>query len=371
MRFLLITGLIITANFLCMRNLTIAYDLPHRTERGIECGSCHTPHKASGTSLSKYATNYNLCISACHTGTNRKPFAITDQAIPRTWLTTGSGTSHRWDSFAAMPQQISPDANSKYGLRWTSFLSNSELRRMLLTKFDNVVVCSVCHTVHSQANSPWDPYGGWYTGAKGGDSGEAAGGTLNSIWTTGKSYWDNWGTSAWKDFYVKMTKETAINRSNAGQIRQISSNWASIINFSTNWTTVIESGDKYEIAGRHFQRVANNVDDLCEDCHYFRSAAWATSVRTWTSNYQSHPVGKIFTNDAGRDVWDTLQFNNIPLEPVSAGWTTQAGSRYELNGVGDTNVTNNIVLDSSKKVRCMSCHGIHYTDSSAGTIDAP
>jgi predicted CxxxxCH...CXXCH cytochrome family protein len=97
-----------------------------------------------------------------------------------------------------------------------------------------------------------------------------------------------------------------------------------------------------------------------------------TNVTVWTSMNQSHLVKKIFISTiAGTnpDVKDRAQYNPVPLEPASANWAWQTGPRYELNAGGDTNLTNNIVLDSSGQTRCLSCHGVHYTDSSSGTVD--
>ena len=124
--------------------------------------------------------------------------------------------------------------------------------------------------------------------------------------------------------------------------------------------------------GRHFMRITNDLNNLCEDCHYYRTpASGQTDVRTWDGNKKSHPVVKIFTNDAGRDVTDTTQFNNAPLEPSAASWAAQTGARYHLSGGTDGNPTNNMVVDSGKRIRCLSCHGMHYTDSNSTTVDQP
>lgn len=122
--------------------------------------------------------------------------------------------------------------------------------------------------------------------------------------------------------------------------------------------------------GRHFMRIANDLNNLCEDCHYYRTpGSGQTDVRTYDGNRKSHPVVKIFTNDPGRDVTNSAQFNDAPLEPFI--WTPQAGARYHLNGGSDTNLTNNITVDAGKRIRCLSCHGMHYTDSNSATVDQP
>ncbi len=122
--------------------------------------------------------------------------------------------------------------------------------------------------------------------------------------------------------------------------------------------------------GRHLQRMANDLNQLCEDCHYYRTSASApggvsqTDVRTWDGNKKSHPVNMTLTSGAA--------YNATPLEPAAAGWAAQTGApRYHQNGGTDTNATNNIVFDSTGKIRCLSCHGIHYTDSDSSTVDQP
>lgn len=294
--------LIIAAIILCTKSPTIAADPPHSSANSVYCNSCHSVHKAAGTSLTSDASNANLCQS-CHNGTVAKPLNDSMLAIPGT-----SGTSHRWD--AAMPAGDSPD--NQYGLIPTANLTSAALKGRLTTY--GKVTCSVCHNQHGQADTPWDPNALAYNGQ---------------------------GTGS----------------------------------------------------GRHFQRISDDLNQMCEDCHYYRTAATTgTNVTIYDGNKKSHPVVKIFSNDQGETPspgLDTTQFNTSPREPASASWVPQTGTRYHLNGAcsllqysdeascianggtwtPDTNTTNNIVVDSSKKTRCLSCHGIHYTDSSSGTID--
>jgi len=289
MKRLFVIGLIITAaSVLYIKSQSIAADPPHSSAQGVYCNSCHSVHNASGTSLTSDSSNANLCLS-CHTSgglANAKRLNTSMQAVPGT-----SGTSHSWTT--VMPSIDSP--NNKYGLRWTTSITNPALKQKLIT-YGNIVTCSVCHNQHGQGATPWDAFAPNYTGQ------------------------------------------------------------------GTGWATT---------GGRNFQRMSNNGNQMCEDCHYYRSPNWVTNVRTWNTNQLSHPVMKIFTTVAGRNVTDSTQFNLAPLEPSASGWAWQTGSRYQLNGGTDTNLTNNIVVDSSIQIRCLSCHGMHYTDSSAGTVDGP
>lgn len=127
-------------------------------------------------------------------------------------------------------------------------------------------------------------------------------------------------------------------------------------------------------AGRKFMRMVNDdLNELCVECHQYRHAGAQTDVRTWDGNKKSHPVGKIFTSDQAEtpDVTDTTQFNTAPVEPASAGWAKQTGVRYRDNAGGDANLTNNIIVNANYEIRCLSCHGIHYTDSDSSTVDGP
>lgn len=112
-------------------------------------------------------------------------------------------------------------------------------------------------------------------------------------------------------------------------------------------------------AGRHFQRIDNDANQMCLDCHSDRDM---TSVRTYTGLDLSHPVGVALPLEDGR-------FHDAPREPNGS---FQIGfPRYDGNGVGDTNSSNNLVLDSAGRVQCMSCHNPHYADSDANTPDVP
>lgn len=110
-------------------------------------------------------------------------------------------------------------------------------------------------------------------------------------------------------------------------------------------------------SGRHFQRIPNDLNQMCLDCHRLRNI---TDVTTYTGSKLSHPVGVVY--DPG--VSDNL---NPAIRDVNGAF--QSGPRFKNNGPGDSNVTNNLILDFSENVNCMSCHWVTYTDDHPGTID--
>jgi len=105
--------------------------------------------------------------------------------------------------------------------------------------------------------------------------------------------------------------------------------------------------DPHENTVPPFLRLDNSADALCLDCHSERNM---TSVRTYTGNSLSHPVGVSLPA--------TATFHNPPLDVD--------GNPQPSDG----NTTNDFVLNGGV-VRCTSCHGVHYTDSNSGTVDGP
>lgn len=98
-----------------------------------------------------------------------------------------------------------------------------------------------------------------------------------------------------------------------------------------------------------FLRLDNSADQLCLDCHRSRSM---TSVRTYTGNPLSHPVGVALPSASET-------YHNPPLDTD--------GNPQPSDG----NTTNDFILGAGDTIKCTSCHGVHYTDSNSGTVDQP
>lgn len=342
---------------------------PHNQEAGVTCDSCHTFANAIGPSSTKWA-NDNLCIS-CHVGAgsaSAKPFASNAQAVPST-----SGTSHRWD--ANMPLVDNP--NNQYGLRSGDNLTfaTSSLKKILWkfgTCSNNVdnksrmdcvnaggtwtpkATCSACHNIHNHLGNTWRPDSTplSFTTSAGDNQ------TLND---SGR----NWAVNDLAGSYVIFNANFAgAFPINAGKYSVITSNTATQVTVA-GFPNSIPSGYPYFISKhRQFLRVTNANSEMCDDCHYYRtSTSGQTNVRTWTGKKLSHPVNITLTSGTS--------YNTAPLEPASANWVAQTGARYAQDGGTDNNLTNNMVFDANSKIRCLTCHNVHYADSDASTTDGP
>ncbi len=95
-----------------------------------------------------------------------------------------------------------------------------------------------------------------------------------------------------------------------------------------------------------FLRLDDSTDALCLDCHQPRNMV---SVRTYTGSELSHPVGIALPS--------TSTFHNPPLDTD--------GNPQPSDG----NTTNDYNLVSGTDIGCITCHGVHNTDSNSGTVD--
>lgn len=102
-----------------------------------------------------------------------------------------------------------------------------------------------------------------------------------------------------------------------------------------NQMACVRCHDQHSNANGHFLRVANDRDQLCLDCHRSRNAQSATGA--------SHPVG-------------------VPYDGTKAGFRP-----IPVNTANPTADLNNYLKAGT--VSCSTCHGIHFSDSRASTID--
>lgn len=282
--------------------IAVAIDPPHDPANNVNCNGCHTLHNSLGPSLTK-DTNANLCIS-CH---NPSGNAANKPFATADQANIGvSGTSHHWGG--VMPNSATDQgANNPYGLRTDSQVVNATMR-IQLGKF---------------------------------------------------------GTCSNPSYKSKSTCETNLGTWTAQVVCSICHNMHSQVNAPWDPNAPAYGGTGTG-SGRRFMRIGNDLNQMCEDCHYYRTAGVYTDLKTYDGSKKSHPVLK----NISTDVADPTGF--IGAAPVEPNASAQTGApRYHLNSATDTNATNNIVFDSAGKIRCLSCHGMHYTDSDSSTVDTP
>ncbi len=329
---------------------TIAVDPPHWAGVGFQesCeSSCHALHSSAGGTLTQAAGNVNLCI-ACHNPVgNAKdlPFNTVDVAIPGS-----GGTSHAFDV---------PTTKAEAGATPPTTSS------LLLRVMDNKVVCSTCHDQHASTSANGGTSrigktvkrvstGGTGTVASGGTfTGSAGKWYLIEIQTAGSQStatfrWSNDSGTSWmvqnvpagNGANVALSDGVSVAFSGAGGTAfNALERWE----FSASWPFLREALDSGTNAGG---------TKFCRDCH----AAWAqdhSDQRTYTGSYKSHPVG--ITLDANGEGYDRAA-------PLDANGLPQAGDR-------DGDPGNDLLLDSGGAVQCLSCHGMHHTDSNTTSPD--
>ncbi len=117
-------------------------------------------------------------------------------------------------------------------------------------------------------------------------------------------------------------------------------------------------------AGRHFQRIANDLNQMCEDCHFYRVQTHSSVEGPTAGNTLfSHPVTQ--TLNANAKGYDRAA-------PLDANGVAQSGTRFATGGTGDGNDSNNMIFGGgANTVRCLTCHRIHYSDSNGLSVDVP
>lgn len=338
-----------------------ASDPPHWfgariTSAELNCtNGCHRLHQAQGGTLTGYAANVNLCQS-CHnpasTLAGGLPINNADKAVP------GSrGSSHAFDADAANPA---------YGAQAPS---NQEMSLRVMT---GRVVCSTCHDQHSASS------------AMGGDSRISGPVKLTVLGSTGTLA--SGGTFTGGSGLWYLVEITALGTQTTARFRYSKDNgisWlptncsssslgpcltASNVSVSLDQGVALTFGagsyakdERWELsASWPFLRAALDSGDnssgskFCRDCH----RDWTmdhNATHTWTGTVRSHPVGVAL--NANGQAYDRVT-------PLDGNGAVQGGAG------ADANATNNLRLDGGR-VQCLTCHGVHYTDSNTQSVDGP
>lgn len=323
-------------------------EAPHDLAFEVECESCHMPHNVLGNPLTSAATNALVC-QQCHNALSNFPMLETSNiAVPGR-----VGTTHRWNM---------ESTNATYG---ATPPSDAEMNlRLNGTK----IVCSTCHDQHETNN--WgtqylsavsqvaDPSvdGPLASGVNFTANASAAtkaylidvvgaGNDVNATYRLSNDNgrtWFGWSSPNWVVYAANprtMQGATDQNLNDAANVQ---------VNF-VDGGGAYEAGDQYRFYVSYpFMRMDNANSAMCENCHTGRVQS-AADQQSWDGSIKSHPVG------------ETLSASYDRAEPLDVDGDAQSIST-------DTNATNDLILYSTE-VRCMTCHGMHYTDSNATSVD--
>ncbi len=315
---LLLTGLLVAISAAPARALDPPHDPPTHS---ITCASCHTPHKAPGGAITNVAGNANLCQS-CHVSgglATNKPTPEADQALPAPGLPLGvtpTGTSHRWDSGAS--GHVASDATNTS----TGKVQSAGAFTGRYAKTYTVTITTVGDV--GVATFSWsDTLGGGATGLTTGTNVPLNEG-ITVTFTNGSSSPSFVLNDRWR-VYVRTDINQPITVALASRISDGKVKCSTCHDQHSQALTPFDPSAPASGAGRHFQRAANDTDQMCKDCHSARNVT--------LSSQGSHPVG------------------------------------VSIPGTGSYKLPASLPLDkTTSRVQCQTCHKLHYAASAGGTL---
>ncbi len=307
-----------------------AVDPPHDFSALADdpCASCHLEHGSPGGGLTTIDGNANLCLS-CHVAGGSAaafPFQSSDQARPAPGLPAGatpSGTSHRWDSGPAGWVEADAGNASPGTVQSAGAFTGSYAKTYTIT----IVASGDTGAARFDWSATTPGGGGGSDLATGaavaldeGVSAQFSDGASSPAFLVG----DQWRVYVRTDLSDPAAPEMLV-RLEDGKLM-----------CSTCHDEHSQSRTPFDPAapawggpgtgeGRHFQRVDNDANEACVDCHGARDVADAA--------LGSHPVG-----------------------------TTLPGGEYQ-----DPRPA--LPLDPDDNVVCMSCHEIHDPGGAKGLPD--
>ncbi|MEI6393157.1 MAG: cytochrome c3 family protein [Verrucomicrobiota bacterium] len=318
-----------------------AIDPPHATTD--LCASCHMPHQAPGGSLSAAAGNPNLCMSCHQSGgaASSSPFANSDQALP--WsglpaLTNATGTSHRWDASAAGHVDFLGGASAPS----TGSLVSSGLYTGAFPKTYTITIATAGAAGTARFN--------WVATSPGGGSGTSLLTGANSALDQGVqvSFSDGPGISfqlndRW-NLYVRAGLSQPTNAVLlAHMVNGVAYCSACHDEHDQSLAPFDPSAPAYAGPGtgngRHFMRVDNDHDQMCNDCHQ--------SYNVPNSAAGSHPVAITLPVDATHRSPTAL-----PMEQASGTLGCLTCHKIHHSPTGDAKL---LRLADSVSV-CVDCH---------------
>lgn len=301
-------------------------DPPHNALWSIRCASCHQTHSAPGGTITKVRGNANLCMS-CHTsgGTAAAfPFSSGDQGVPGPGLPVGvspAGTSHRWDSGA------SGRVSAVAGNTSTGQVQSGGA-------YTGVYPKAYTLTITTAGNVGTARFGWSATTPPGGVGANLLTGTsvaLDQGITV--TFTNGLGTSfALNDRWYVYVRPDISQPASGAMAARIESGKSMCSTCHDQHSQAREPFDPAAPAyagagsgaGRHFQRIANDTNQMCTDCHTARNVTSSISG--------SHPVG-----------------------------VSRSGGEYQ-------NPTTLPLDKTLGRVRCSTCHDVHYAAKTDGSL---
>jgi len=247
------------------------------------------------------------------------------------------GTSHAFGVAAV---------NAAYG---AATPSNAQMQ---LRVMDGNVVCSTCHDQHAA------------TAATGGTPRISPAKKITALGSTGAVTSGGTFTGASGFWYlVEIQAGGAVGTARFRWSKDNGTSWMGSNVLTSASATPLDNGvtvafgagsyapgERWELSASYpFLRAALDSGDnasgakFCRDCH----SAWAqdhTAAHTWTGSVKSHPVGVGLNANGG------LYDRAVPLD--ANGAAQGAG--------GDGNAWNDLRLDATGRVQCLSCHAPHF-----------
>jgi len=302
-----------------------ATDPPHDDSQTPEiwCDTCHQTHNAPAGAITNVAGNANLCQS-CHVvggQATAKALSNADQAMPAPGLPAGitpSGTSHRWDSGPS--GWVTPaGSNTSPG----TIQSGGAFTGRYAKTYTLTITGGGDGGVATFSWTATTPGGGSGSGTAGTDialdegiSVTFADGGTSPSFVAG----DTWQLYVRTDLNLPVDSDMAARVMDGKIMCSACHDQHSQTAGPFDPTAPTTPG----LAGRHFQRIDNTINQMCVDCHSARDVAAASDG--------SHPVGVLI--------------------PTSSDFQSPASLPLDVDGM----------------VACMSCHDLHFTPTNDGSL---
>lgn len=283
------------------------------------CSGCHKFHGATGGTLTTVTGNANLCQS-CHVSgglASAKPMPSSDQAIPAGLVgAAAGGTSHRWDS-GPQGRLTKGTPNSSTGTITPSGAYTGAYASTIQIKITTAGATGAAKFDWSMTPPGSTTFGTATTGVATSTAPAALG-------TTGVSLaFSSTGTFVLNDIfylYVRADLRAPANGAMAGRLENgkimCSSCHDQHLQVNQPFDPAISTTYNAGITNnRHFQRVRNDDNSMCGDCHAARN------------------VGKGGTS-----------------HPVNVNLAAAANTKSPTLGT---------VLSAAGNVTCLTCHDIH------------